>query len=106
MAIDTEFIDFIIPIDTIREKYPGGWEQCLQDHQDLVGGRVWYDDYLLRDGAMNPGDIGLLVEKWMALGFTSFKEKNGENVWTDFCVYEGMFGGLTLACQWLVSAGP
>jgi len=32
MAINTEFIDFIIPIDTIRKKYPGGWEQCLIDH--------------------------------------------------------------------------
>lgn len=40
MAIDSEFIDFIVPIATIRAKYPGGWDQCLEDHEHLFGGRV------------------------------------------------------------------
>ena len=54
MSISTEFIDFIVPIETIRQKYPGGWEQCLKDHENLINGRVWFDDYLIRDGAMGP----------------------------------------------------
>lgn len=33
MAIALEFIDFIVPIALIRQKYPGGWEQCLRDHE-------------------------------------------------------------------------
>ena len=38
MAIALEFIDFVVPIALIRQKYPGGWEQCLQDHERLIGG--------------------------------------------------------------------
>ena len=68
MAIQTEFIDFIVNISAIRAKYPGGWEQCLEDHANLIGGRVWYDEYLFRDGAMNPHDIGRLVDHWSSLG--------------------------------------
>ena len=29
MAIRLKFYDFIVPISTIRAKYPGGWDQCL-----------------------------------------------------------------------------
>ena len=36
MAIALEFIDFVVPIALIRQKYPGGWEQCLQDHERLI----------------------------------------------------------------------
>ena len=31
MAIITEFINFIVPIKIIEQKYPGGWAQCLYD---------------------------------------------------------------------------
>ena len=66
MAIALEFIDFVVPIDTIRRKYPGGWEQCLRDHAGLIGGRVWYDEHLFRDGAMNSDDIMIVVDRWAA----------------------------------------
>lgn len=69
MAVALEFIDFVVPIALIRQKYPGGWEQCLKDHERLIGARVWFDDHLLRDGAMNPRDIESLVEEWSDLGF-------------------------------------
>ena len=61
MAIQLEFINLIVPIDTIKAKYPGGWEACLEDHKDAIGGRIWYDDYLFRDGAMSPMDMQFLV---------------------------------------------
>jgi hypothetical protein len=64
MAVQLEFINFIVPIKVIKQKYPGGWEQCLKDHEDLIGGRVWFDEHLLRDGAMNPLDISYLLEEW------------------------------------------
>lgn len=101
MAIMTEFINFIVPIKIIEEKYPGGWNQCLEDHAELIGGRVWYDDHLFHDGTMNPADIGSLVERWTAMGFECVGEKNGKKYWKDACVYEGMFGGATLPCDWI-----
>jgi hypothetical protein len=105
MAIQTEFIDFIVSINAIRTKYPGGLEACLKDHARLIGGRVWYDDYLFRDGAMNPHDIGHLVNEWTDLGFIGRAQVNGQECWVDFCVHEGMFGGTTLPCDWLIPNG-
>ena len=101
MAIALEFIDFIVPIALVRQKYPGGLEQCLKDHERLIGGRVWFDDHLLRDGAMNPRDIKSLVDEWAGLGFQPTEERDGRNVWKDCCVVESMFGGCTLPCDWL-----
>lgn len=101
MAIKLEFIDFVVPIALIRQKYPGGWKQCLKDHERLIGGRVWFDEHLLRDGAMNPGDIESLVEEWTGLGFQPTVELDGQRIWKDCCVVESMFGGPTLPCDWL-----
>ena len=101
MSIATEFIDFIVPIATIRQKYPGGWEQCLQDHQELIGKRVWFDEHLFRDGSMGPQGIEALVEYWDDLGFECFTEVDGKNHWHDACVFEGMFGGATMPCEWI-----
>jgi len=58
MAIALEHIDLVIPIAKIREKYPGGWKQCLRDHEQLFGARVcmgtepgdvWGRDGVLRE---------------------------------------------------------
>ena len=51
MAVALEFIDLIVPVAVIRTKYPGGWEQCLRDHEFLIGGCVWFDDHLFSDTA-------------------------------------------------------
>ena len=101
MTIALEFIDFIVPIHVIDQKYPGGWAQCHAEHEPLIGGRVWFDGHLLRDGGMNPGDIEALVQEWSELGFQPTQERNGRRVWKDFCVVESMFGGPTLPCDWL-----
>jgi hypothetical protein len=47
MAISLEFIDFVVPISVIRARYPRGWERCFRDHESLVGGRVWFDQYFV-----------------------------------------------------------
>lgn len=101
MAIALEFIDFIVPVSVIWKKYPGGWEQCLEDHRQLIGGRVWFDKHLFRDGAMNPADIKFLLEEWTALGFEPTEEVNGQLFWKDCCVIESLFGGPTLPCSWI-----
>ncbi|MEO7326781.1 MAG: hypothetical protein ABIW82_18315 [Dokdonella sp.] len=101
MAILLEFIDLIVPVAVIRQKYPGGWEQCLRDHEELIGRRVWYDTHLFRDGAMGRDDMGLLVEAWKARGFESFGLDGDAMVWKDMCVAESLFGGATLRCDWI-----
>ena len=103
MSIKSEFINFIVPIETIRAKYPGGWEQCLLDHSFLLNGRCWHDDYLFRDGAMNSMDMKFLAERWQEMGFVMTKEVNGQSQWADFCVYEQIFGS-AYECDWLVDA--
>ncbi len=105
MAIQTEFIDFIVSVAAIRAKYLGGWEACLRDHAHLIGGRVWYDDYLFRDGAMSPKGIGDLVENWIELGLIGRAQVGGQVCWIDFCVHAAMFGGATLPCAWLIPTG-
>lgn len=101
MAIMTEYINLIVPIKVIKDKYRGGWGRCLQDHAELIGGRVWYDDYLFRDGAMNPMEMKSLIEEWEKMGFTLFDEKDGKRFWKDVCVYETMLGDRTIRCEWL-----
>ena len=69
MYIQLEFIDFIVPIKTIKTKHLGGWGNCVSDHANLIGGRVCYNENLFRDGAMSPTDIDLLIDAWQELGF-------------------------------------
>ena len=104
MAIKLEFLDFIVPIKTIKKKYPGGWKQCLKDHTNLIGGCVWYDNHLFRDGAMSPNDIGHLVKWWSDKGFHTHDESDNPK-WLDVCVVQSIFGGPTLPCDWIVVSG-
>ena len=101
MAIGLEFIDVIVPIARIRESYPGGWEQCARDYAALLGGRIWHDQHLFRDGAMSPFECQMRVEGWEVLGF----EPTGKSVrglyWKDLCVMDWANGGPTLPCDWL-----
>ena len=106
MSIQLECINFIVPRQIIEEKYPGGWAKCLSDHENLIGGRVWYDDHLFRDGAMNPMDIGSLVEEWGNMGFHTHEIEGDQPVrWMDVCVVEAMLGGATLPCDWIAIEG-
>jgi hypothetical protein len=102
VAVALEFIDVVVPIALIRQKYPGGWEKCLADHANLIGGRVWYDEHLLRDGAMNGLDAQDLVRWWQRRGFEAFGVNTlGQRCWKDVCVIQGIFTGATLPCDWI-----
>lgn len=60
------------------------------------------DEYLLRDGAMNPHDIGSLVEEWKGLGFEPYRDlPDGQRIWQDACVVDAMRFGPTLTCEWI-----
>jgi len=101
MSVRLEFISFIVRRDKIDQKYPGGWDQCLKVHKNFIGGRVWYDNYLLRNGAMDSEDIKYLLEYWVSLGFEGIVTKNGQENWgDDLCVVDAL-GGPTLPCDWI-----
>ena len=101
MAIALEFINLIVPIALIKQKYPGGWEQCLDDHANLIRGRVWYDEHLFRDGAMSPDAMKFAVQWWEDRGFHPIETKDGIQCFKDICIVEAMFGGTTLQCDWV-----
>lgn len=100
MAVELEFINFIVLISLIEQKYVGGWRQCRRDHRRAIGRRIWYDEYLFRDGAMGQWDIKSLVDEWTAKGFEPFDESSGIKKWKDMAVVD-KFAGLTLPCDWL-----
>ena len=100
MAIALEHINFIVRSATIEEKYPGGWDQCLIDHASSLGSRVWFDEHLFRDGAMNPIDMENMVNAWRDFGFQVVLI-NGEKKWLDCCVIDENFETLSLPCDWI-----
>ena len=100
MAVYLEFINLIIPRDHIEAVYKGGWNQFVLDNQSAIGGRIWFDDHLMRDGAMSPGDMGLLIDLWTGIGLNPLGEKDGQKFWKDCCVVDTMFGA-TLPCDWI-----
>lgn len=61
----------------------------------LLGGRLWHDDHLFREGAMNPADIGDLIRMWERFGLVACQETDGGKSFRDLCVVEHMFGGPT-----------
>ncbi len=100
MAIYLEMINLIVPIATIEARYPGGWAGCLRDHEAVLGGRVWYDEHLFRNGAMNGMDIQFLLSDWQRKSFRAFDDEDHPTRWVDLCVVDS-FGGLTLPCDWI-----
>lgn len=100
MSVYLEFINLIIPRDHIDTVYKGGWDQFISDNQSAIGGRIWFDDHLMRDGAMSPGDMGLLIDLWKDIGLSPIGEKDGTKFWEDCCVVDTMFGA-TLPCDWI-----
>jgi type I restriction enzyme M protein len=100
MPVTLEFYNLIIPVSVIEEKYPGGWEQCVKDH-DNIWSAVWYDEHLFRLGAMNSMDIGDIIAAWEGMGFKASKRKNGQKLWKDFCVLGTLSGHDNWQCEWL-----
>ena len=102
MAVGLEYISLIVPIEKIEQYYPGGFEKYKSDHKQSIGGSIWYDDYLVRDGAMSNYDVGRLIREWESYGLKGVVEIDGQKQWKDLCVVD-YFGGATLPCYWLKS---
>jgi hypothetical protein len=101
MAVSLEFINLIVPIHKIEACYPGGFAAYKRENLEWFGRRLWHDDHLFRDGAMDSMSAESLVSFWTDQGLEPFDQADGEKVWKDMCIVEGMFGGMTLPCDWL-----
>lgn len=101
MAVRLEFIDVLVPVHVIEEKYPGGFAQCLADHRALIGRRIWHDGHLLRDGALDPQGAMARVEEWKGRGIEPLMWMDSKLVWKEICVVDARAGGPTVPCDWL-----
>jgi hypothetical protein len=101
MAIQLEFLNFIVPVQVIEQKYLGGWAACLRDHSKSIGKVAWYDDHLFRTGTMDPDLMDNLIAKWIRLGFEATEEIGGKVVWKDLCVVTS-YGVSQYGCPWIV----
>lgn len=102
MPMHPKFINFFMPISVIKEKYPGGFDKFLEEHEKDFGAQPHYDEHLFMAGAMSPSDIEYIVNYWTDKGFECLAEKDGESYWKDGCVFEELYGGATLPCEWLL----
>jgi hypothetical protein len=102
MPMYPKFINFFMPISVIKEKYPGGFERFLEEYEKDFGIPPHYDEYLFMAGAMSPADIEYIVNYWTNKGFECLAQRNGESYWNDGCVYEELYGGATLPCDWIL----
>ena len=102
MAISLEFINLVIPVENIDRVYPGGFEQYKTNQAQAIGKNIWYDDFLVRDGAMGWDDIETLLYEWRDRGLELVKEIDGQNHWSDVCVLYDIDGS-TLPCDWIIS---
>lgn len=105
MAIALECYSLIVPVTVIERKYPGGWRQCLHDHglaDDIPEcGACWHDGQLFRDGAMNPFDLHMLIERWKKLGFRETRRKQGRKISADFCIHAMFSPAPVHPCEWI-----
>ena len=102
MAVKIEFFNLIIPTEKIEEFYPGGFEKYKQDNEYYLGRRILFDDYIVRDGAMDPLSLQKIVEEWIDLGLELTTGEGDDAKYKDLCVvvcYLASFS--TLPCDWL-----
>lgn len=88
MALRTEVINLIIPIERINECYPGGFEAYISQNEEPLGRTTWYDDYLFRDGAMCGEDIDWLIDYWVSMGLKFTEQRDGKEWFIDMCVFD------------------
>ncbi|HYF57922.1 MAG TPA: hypothetical protein VEA81_03080 [Burkholderiaceae bacterium] len=101
MAIRLRALNLLVPIHAIERRYPGGLEACIDDHEALIGERVWFDGRLWRDGADDPEAMRELVEGWACVGLKPLVCVDGVWRWAELCVVDAMTGAPTLPCPWI-----
>ena len=89
MAVQLEFINLIMPISVLEEKYGEGLQGYLKEHSRSIGKVLWHDDAVVRvTGAMDPEMIDIWIEEWSKLGFQPTELIEGKTVWKDLCIVD------------------
>jgi hypothetical protein len=103
--VQLEFLNLVIPVQRIRDLYPGGWEAYLGDNLKRIGRVFWYDQTLVRaTGCMDSDEVDGLIARYTDLGFTATETIDGATFWKDFCVVDA-FGFSQHQCPWIVVNG-
>ena len=102
MAIALQFFSVIIPIKNIsKAKDFNSLTKVLSRYNPSILGKIiCHDDYLLKDSAMNYGDIEDILRFWEDQGLILKEKINNQEYWKDVCVVD-FFNGPTLPCDWL-----
>ena len=104
MSIQLECISLIIPKTVIEKYYPGGFDQYRKDN-DLrfvkENYNIWFDDDLVKEGAMNPMDMDDLLKKWTSFGVKTTSVQNKIKKWKNVCVVASLENQF-LPCDWLI----
>jgi hypothetical protein len=101
MSIRLHALNLLVPISLIEARYPGGLRACIDDHEALLGTRVWFDNRLWRDGASTPEAIRELVDGWRSVGLQPVVRDAAGWRWNDVCVVDTAQHTPTLPCSWI-----
>jgi hypothetical protein len=103
MAIHLQSLNLLVPMRLISARYPGGIEACIDDHESLIGTRIWFDASIWRHGADTPDTLAHLVEGWRSVGLSPLSRETGVDRWRDLCVVDSTRAGRALPCcsPWL-----
>jgi len=94
VAVFIEFINVVVPVSVLEEKYTGGLDGYVQDH-----GRSTYccDGHLTRVGFMAPPLVGEFIEELEQKGLQPLEGKR----WKDVAVVDQLFRRPTAPCDWI-----
>jgi hypothetical protein len=101
MAVRLHSLNLLVPVRLIEQRYPGGLEACIDDHEALIGDRIWCDARLWRDGADTPAGMRALVDGWVGVGLHPVAPCGDGWRWNELCVVDSALGAPTLPCDWI-----
>ena len=99
MTIKLIYLSVVIPITNINKCSEVGGLIGALERGNKKGQRL-HDDFLYKESAMAPEDVGLLVDFWEKQGLILTETVDGVLYWKDLCVVD-MYSGPTLPCKWL-----
>jgi|GEM_PF-4631305 len=100
MPVILEVFSLVIRRDRIEAVLPGGWEQFVAERGGLPP-EGWWDDDLVRTGAMSGFGIQLLVDDCRDMGLRLTGKRDGQEVFKDMCVIASYEDRPTLPCDWI-----
>lgn len=103
MAIHLQSLNLLVPMRLISQRYPGGIEACIDDHESLIGTHIWFDPSIWRHGADTPEAMAILVEGWRSVGLQPLSREDDTSRWRDLCVVDSNRAtrALPCPCPWL-----